>query len=109
MYDMTINEWTETSRYDSLRLYTYDSERLEVTLICHDVRYISYAPGNMAVDPDGGPYIGRGTRLYPPPPHSGLRIVRINKEKYDHAKKCLTVCVTVEEVGEEAQGAKGAQ
>ena len=31
------------------------------------------------------------------------------KEKYDHANKCLTVCVTVEEVGEEAQGVKGAK
>ena len=51
---MTIIEWTERSRYDSLRFYTYDSEQLQVALICHDVRYVSYATGNMAVDPDGG-------------------------------------------------------
>lgn len=116
---MTIIKWTGKSRYGSPRSYTYDSEQLQVIVICHDVLYVSYTMDNrsrmgqeevpMAVDPDGGPYLGKGVRLYPPSPHSGLRIVKINKEKYEHAKKCLTVCVTVEEVGEEVKEEKEAK
>jgi hypothetical protein len=51
--------WTETSRYQTLREYTFlPPDRLEV--ICRDVLYCSFGghPDRItSIDPDGGPYL----------------------------------------------------
>ena len=102
--NMTSIEWTVKSRYNTPRCFTYFPEKGEVVIVCKDVLYVSYSTGKypdtqaellVAVDPDGGPYLGKGTRLYPPEP-SALKIVSILEENYDRSKKRLTVKVTVE-------------
>ena len=66
--------------------------------------YVSYTDGKnpetgerfiLSVDPDGGPYIRKGGRLYPPSPYPTLHILRIDKETYSN--KTLTIIATVEE------------
>lgn len=102
---MTTIKWTVKSRYDTPREFTYFPEKGEVVIVCKDVLYVSYSTEKdpttqavllTAVDPDGGPYLGRGTRLYPPDPHPTLKIVSILGETYDRSKKRLTVNVVVE-------------
>lgn len=102
---MSSIEWKVNSRYDTPREFTYFPEKGEVVIVCKDVLYVSYStekhPVTQAVllssvDPDGGPYLGKGTRLYPPEPSPALKIVSILEENYDRSKKRLTVKVTVE-------------
>lgn len=106
---MSEIQWSVTSRYATPREFTYYPEKGEVTIVCNDVIYVSYSTDKdpitrstilVAVDPDGGPYLGKGTRLYPPAPHPALKIVSILEETFDHTNKCLTVNALVE-IGEE--------
>lgn len=102
---MSEIKWNVTSRYATPREFTYHPEKGEVCIVCKDVLYVSYSTGNdpitsakiiTLVDPDGGPFLGKGTRLYPPEPHPALKIVSILEEKFDHTNKRLTVNVSVE-------------
>ena len=89
-------KWTTTSRYGTLREYSEESGRLKV--ICHDVLYCSYThqistDHIVAIDPDGGPYLGIGTTL-----SNGVRsfVIRgILSEKNDRRNKKVTVLLDV--------------
>jgi hypothetical protein len=57
--------WTETSRYGSLREFTfYPPNYIEV--ICHEVMYTNFG-GSIkyitSIDPDGGPYLCNGKTI----------------------------------------------
>ncbi len=57
--------WTETSRYGSLREFTfYPPNHIEV--ICHEVIYTSFGGSKeyvTSIDPDGGPYLQMGMTI----------------------------------------------
>lgn len=104
---MTSIDWSVTSRYHTPREFSYFPKSDEVVIVCKEVLYVSYSTSKdldtqavllVAVDPDGGPYLGRGTRLYPPDPHPALSILSILEETYNHSKKCLTVKVSVKPI-----------
>ena len=54
-------EWTEKSRYNTLRHYKVSSDETTLTVTCEDVLYYSMStqkPNELhSVDPDGGPYL----------------------------------------------------
>ena len=54
-------EWTEKSRYNTLRHYKVSSNETTLTVTCEDVLYYSMStqkPNELhSVDPDGGPYL----------------------------------------------------
>lgn len=104
---MSDIQWTIKSRYFTPRQITYSPEKGEVTILCMDVLYVSYSTEKhpitnavllQSVDPDGGPYLSKGTRLYPPENHPPLCIVSLLEESYDHANKCLIVKATIESI-----------
>ena len=89
-------KWTTISRHGTLREYSEESGRLHV--ICHDVLYCSYThhvstDHIIAIDPDGGPYLGVGTTLFNGD-HSFV-ILGILSEKNDRRNKKLTVLLDV--------------
>ena len=53
-------EWTEKSRYNTLRHYKVSSNETTLTVTCEDVLYYSMSMNKTelhSVDPDGGPYL----------------------------------------------------
>jgi hypothetical protein len=57
-------EWTERSRYNTLRHYKVSSDETILTVTCDSVLYYSMSMRNatelQSVDPDGGPYLSVG-------------------------------------------------
>jgi hypothetical protein len=71
---MSIIQWSDTSRYNTLRTYTISSDETILTVKCEGVLYYSCTTGKegetYAVDPDGGPYLSVG------------RIVQFEQQKW---------------------------
>jgi hypothetical protein len=74
-------QWISKSRYGDVRTFIYDAEKQEICMSCKDVCYTSYSTGQknevVAIDPDGGPYLGVGGFIYTEPSGPIFRILRI--------------------------------
>ena len=91
-------QWISKSRYGDVRTFIYDAEKQEICMSCKDVLYSSYSTGQngqvVAIDPDGGPYLGVGGFIYTEPSGPVFRILRILS--HSQTKKDLKVIFSVE-------------
>ena len=92
-------KWTTTSQYGALREYSLESGHLKV--IYSDVFYCSYTHqiGTnhiIAIDPEGGPYLGIGTTISNG--DHAFVIRSILSEKNDRRNKKVTVLLDVNRV-----------
>lgn len=89
---IVIMEWTERSRYNTLRQYKVSSDETTLTLLCHDVHYYSIsmrsATEMQSVDPDGGPYLSVGHIIE----HEHQKWI-INRIRSDKKKNSIAVFV----------------
>ena len=85
-------EWTEKSRYNTLRHYKVSSDETTLTVTCDDVLYYSMSMRNetemQSVDPDGGPYLCVGRIIQ----HDHRKWI-INRIRSDKKKSSIAVFV----------------
>ena len=78
-------EWTEKSRYNTLRHYKVSSDETTLTVTCEDVLYYSMStqkPNELhSVDPDGGPYLCVGRTIEHEHQKWVIRRIRSDKKK----------------------------
>ena len=84
-------EWTEKSRYNTLRHYKISSDETTLTVTCEDVLYYSMSMNKTelhSVDPDGGPYLCVGRTIE----HEHQKWI-INRIRSDKKKNSTAVFV----------------
>ena len=84
-------EWTEKSRYNTLRHYKVSSDETTLTVTCDDVLYYSMSMNKtemQSVDPDGGPYLSVGRIIE----HDHRKWI-INRIRSDKKKSSIAVFV----------------
>jgi len=85
-------EWTEKSRYNTLRHYKVSSDETTLTVTCDNVLYYSMSMRNetemQSVDPDGGPYLSAGRIIQ----HDHRKWI-INRIRSDKKKSSIAVFV----------------
>lgn len=91
-------EWTEKSRYNTLRTYKISNDETTLTVTCKDVLYYSMSSNATelnSVDPDGGPYLSVG-RIIEHEHHKWI----INRIRSDKKKSSTAVFVfDIQKVG----------
>lgn len=79
-------EWTEKSRYNTLRHYKVSSDETTLTVTCDDVLYYSMSTKNPnelhSVDPDGGPYLCVGRTIEHEHQKWVINRIRSHKKNY---------------------------
>ena len=91
-------EWTEKSRYNTVRHYKVSSDETTLTVTCEDVLYYSMSMNKtelQSVDPDGGPYLCVGRIIE----HEHQKWI-INRIRSDKKKNSTAVFVfDIQKVG----------
>ena len=105
---METLQWTSKSRYGDVRTFTYMADKSELHVHCENTLCVSYssdgrrfqtvdvAPVIVAVDPDGGPYLGIGTRIYRDGSNDIFCVKSILSECFQNKKRVLDVVLAVQ-------------